>query len=108
MQEVRIVGISDPQDNNVVIATIGVQQDEPVNGTGDGDSAPDAALLEGTQNDKVLVRAERAGNGNGRVYHIDFTAFDGLESCAGSVQVAVPPTRNGDAVDDGPTVISIQ
>jgi len=85
-----------------------VYQDEPVNGTGDGDSAPDAALLTSTQNDKVLIRAERAGNGNGRVYHIDFTAFDGFESCAGSVQVAVPPSRNGEAIDDGPTVISIQ
>ena len=85
-----------------------VYQDEPVNGTGDGDSAPDAALLTSTQNDKVLIRAERAGNGNGRVYHIDFTAFDGYETCSGSVQVAVPPSRNGEAIDDGPTVMSIQ
>jgi hypothetical protein len=37
------------------------------------------------------VRAERAGGGNGRVYHIFFTASDGNGgSCSGIVNVGVP------------------
>lgn len=54
------------------------------------------------------VRAERAGSksvpGNGRIYHIAFTASDGLGgSCSGTVLVSVPHDQRGAAaVDDGP------
>ncbi len=42
-----------------------VSSNEPVNGTGDGDTAPDWQI---TGNLTVNLRAERAGNGSGRVY----------------------------------------
>lgn len=82
------------------IAITGVMQDEPVNGLGDGDTSPDAVL----QGDGVLLRAERGGNGNGRVYRIDFTASNAGGSCAGMVQVAVPQSMkgSGSALDGGP------
>ena len=77
-------------------------QDEPVNGTGDGDTAPDG---EGVGTPTALVRAERDGGGNGRYYHISFSATDVAgNSCTGVVLVSVPKSqgKNGEAVDDGP------
>jgi hypothetical protein len=49
------------------------------------------------------VRAERSGNGNGRVYTIYFTASDGHGgSTPGQVKVKVPKHLNSTAIDDGP------
>ncbi|HEU4389983.1 MAG TPA: hypothetical protein VFV34_19435, partial [Blastocatellia bacterium] len=74
-------------------------QDEPVDGTGDGNTCPDAT---GVGTSTAQVRAERSGNGNGRVYTDFFTATDGKGgSCQGSVQVGVPHNSHGTAVDDG-------
>ena len=44
-----------------------VSSNEPVNGTGDGDTAPDWVI---TGNLTVNLRAERSGSGSGRVYTI--------------------------------------
>ena len=101
MTSINIVGVTDPQDNSVAIIVLGVTQDEPINGLGDGDSSPDAFVTIGTPKDAVSLRAERGGVGNGRVYQIDFGASDGFESCVGSVQVTVPHSRKSTAVDDG-------
>jgi hypothetical protein len=87
MIPVKIVGVADPDNDRVVIKVVSVTQDEPVNGYADGDTSPDAVIL----SKWVLVRAERSGKGNGRVYEIKFTADDGHGgSCAGSVHVKVP------------------
>jgi hypothetical protein len=52
--------------------------------------------------DTAEVRAERVGSGNGRVYHVSFTATDELGlSCSGEVTVGVPRSRHGTPVDDG-------
>lgn len=52
------------------------------------------------------VRAERRGNGNGRVYTIYFTATDGRGGVAqGNVKVKVPKNPNSNAIDDGRTYI---
>jgi hypothetical protein len=45
---------------------------EPENGTGDGDIAPDVVISGGT----VQLRAERSGTGNGRSYTVVTTASD--------------------------------
>ncbi len=74
---------------------------KPVNSLESGDSSPDAVIQPGDPADTVLIRRERFKGGNGRVYEVAFTADDGFESCAGVVQVIVPPRRNSDAVDDG-------
>ncbi|MFH1147987.1 MAG: PKD domain-containing protein [Pseudomonadota bacterium] len=96
---VKVVGIADPDNDQVIVTITGVTQDEPVDGTGDGDTSPDAVI----QGDTVLLRAERAGNGNGRVYRISFTADDGAGGlCNGVVTVIVPKNaRQTDSVDDG-------
>ena len=64
-------------------------QDEPVSGSGDGESSPDAVIQVGDPADTVLIRRERSKDGNGRVYEVAFTADDGFESCAGVLQVSV-------------------
>jgi hypothetical protein len=51
-----------------------VTSNEPVNGTGDGDTAPDWQIVDAHH---VNLRAERSGNGNGRVYTITITCTDG-------------------------------
>lgn len=103
MKSVNIDGVmdSDAEFNTVTLQITSVTQDEPVNGLGDGDSSPDAVIQFGDPADSVLIRAERSGNGNGRVYSIGFTASDGFESCNGAVEVTVPHSRKSDSVDDG-------
>jgi hypothetical protein len=82
-----ILNVGDPNNADVSIKITGVTQDEPVNGLGDGDTSPDAVL----QADKVLLRVERDGNGNGRVYRVSFTASDSQGgACSGFVTVGVP------------------
>src|SRR5204863_5757447 len=65
---------------SIQILITAVTQDEPTNGLGDGDTAVDALIQ---PNGHVLIRAERSGNGNGRVYRIHFTALGGGgQSCS--------------------------
>ncbi|MCH7499042.1 MAG: hypothetical protein IH886_03405 [Nitrospinae bacterium] len=109
MKPVDIDGVMDTDDvefNDVTLQITTVTQDEPVNGLGDGDTSPDAVIQVSDPRDSVLIRAERSGNENGRVYQINFTASDGFESCIGSVQVTVPHSRKSIAVDDGQTTDS--
>jgi len=94
---VDILGVS---GDDVVIAITGVTQDEPVNGSGDGDTSPDAVA----QGSRALLRAERSGRGNGRVYHVHFMATDAQgQTCTGAVAVGVPHsmTPGSSPVDDG-------
>ena len=56
-----------------ITCQITVTSNEPENGTGDGDAAPDWEIL----NDHHLkLRAERAGNGNGRIYTVKISCTD--------------------------------
>ncbi len=97
---VAIMGVTDPEGDSVTITVTGVTQDEPVNGNGDGNTSPDAVIQAGS----ASVRAERSGNGNGRVYQISFTADDGHGgTCTGAVTVGVPHSQKKGvtAIDDG-------
>ena len=97
MSLVEITGVSDPNSNATITIT-SVTQDEPTNGLGDGDTAIDAVIdNDGT----VLLRAERAGTGDGRVYHVHFTATGYEGSASGVVTVSVPHNRKSPAVDGG-------
>ncbi|WP_456236590.1 DUF7948 domain-containing protein [Candidatus Nitrospira nitrificans] len=95
MTQVSIVGLTDPQNQTLTITYPTVKQDEPINGLGDGDTSPDAAV---SGND-ILLRAERAGSGNGRVYVVQFTATnaDGAH-CSGTVKVTVPHNKKDQAI----------
>jgi hypothetical protein len=93
--------VADPDGDDLTIVVSGVRQDEPLDGSGDGRTSPDAMI----ENGAALVRAERSGRGNGRVYHIAFTADDGKGgACAGEVTVCVPHDRGpkGTCADEGP------
>ena len=91
-------GNNDHDGDDVQITITSVTQDEPVNGLGDGDTSPDAAI----SGNNILLRAERAGNGNGRVYEVHFTAAKGQGgSCSGTVKVSAPRNKKDTAVDSG-------
>jgi hypothetical protein len=65
-----------------------ISSNEPVNGTGDGDTGPDWAILGGLRFD---LRAERAGTGTGRVYSVAVNCLDARgSSVVGSTTVLVP------------------
>ncbi|ARN73537.1 putative Ig domain-containing protein [Oceanicoccus sagamiensis] len=104
---VRIEGLTTPSGEAPDITVQCITQDEPLNGQGDGNTDYDAKLLSGN---KVKLRKERAGGGNGRVYHIDFLASDTAtgESCNGSVAVEVPHHKHGKAQDDGRLFSSVE
>ena len=64
-------------------------QDEPLNGKADGNTALDAKP--GPASNQVYLRAERSGQGNGRVYRIAFSGSDGQGgTCSGVALVGVP------------------
>jgi hypothetical protein len=66
-------------------------------------------IVEGVPADSLLIRRERAGPGDGRVYVIEFTASDGFDSCTGTVVLETPASRRGDpAVDSGQLYDSTQ
>ena len=67
---------------------ISVTSNEPISGTGDGDSAPDWEI---TGNLTLNLRAERAGSGTGRIYTITVQCTDSAgNSASGSTSVTVP------------------
>lgn len=73
------------------VTRLSVSSNEPVNGTGDGDTAPDWEVV----NDRLVrLRAERAGNGAGRTYTITITATDSAgQSSSRQVTVTVPKSQ---------------
>jgi hypothetical protein len=82
--------VNDACDSSPVTRIIAVESNEPVNGNGDGDTAPDWAV---TGNLTLNLRAERAGGGSGRVYTITVESRD----ASGNVsvkQVAVSVPHN--------------
>jgi len=98
MVEVEILNIIDPDDDPLDIEITAVMQDEPLEDNGDGAFEPDAFI----DGDKVQLRAERSGPGDGRVYHVYFTATDEHgAACEGEVLVGVPHSKKVDPLDDG-------
>ena len=56
-----------------IMRSLSVASNEPINGTGDGDTAPDWQVV---GPNLVRLRAERSGDGAGRIYTITITATD--------------------------------
>jgi hypothetical protein len=101
LETVSVQGVTDPNNDPVTITINTITQDEPVNGLGDGDTAPDGF---GVGTAQAQLRKERSGTGNGRVYALGFQADDGNGgTCSGTVRVGVPHDQgNGStAIDDG-------
>ncbi|NND81780.1 MAG: hypothetical protein HKN50_05055 [Gammaproteobacteria bacterium] len=108
---IDIEDVTDPDGDIVMITIDSIFQDEPLNTFGDGNTRPDG---EGVGTSIARVRAERSGTkkvpGDGRVYHISYTADDGIDQCSGVVQVGVPHDqgRRRVPVDGGPLYDSTQ
>jgi hypothetical protein len=96
---VPVLGVTDPDGDEVSIRIDGVAQDEPLSVVND----PMSADAWGVGSEQAQVRAERSGRGDGRVYHVHFTASDGLGgACTGAVTICVPHSRKRGCVDQGP------
>ncbi|MDY6989612.1 MAG: PKD domain-containing protein [Thermodesulfobacteriota bacterium] len=83
------------------VVSIEVTSDEPTAtapGAGGSKHAPDAQIAD----DGALLRAERSGNGDGRVYVITVTASDvSGNSASASASVKVNHNKKKEAVDSG-------
>ncbi|MDB6088873.1 MAG: Thermolysin metallopeptidase [Gammaproteobacteria bacterium] len=83
-----IVGVTDAFGLPTTITVTGIQQDEPVEARGSGNTGPDGS---GVGTSTASVRAERAGPGTGRIYFISFTATNTQGAqCSGMVEAFVP------------------
>jgi hypothetical protein len=92
---VGLAGATDPDGDAVSYEIRSVTQDEPVL------RGPDARR--GERSDQVWLRAERRGKGDGRVYRIEYLAWDGHgNACDGTATVVVPHDRaHPAALDSG-------
>jgi len=87
------VGISYTVTDNCgpVVTTLTVSSNEPLNGLGDGDTSPDWEVVD---NHHIRLRAERAGNGPGRIYLVTITATDSAgNSSSKTLSVRVPKSQ---------------
>ncbi|TML14106.1 MAG: hypothetical protein E6G39_08880 [Actinobacteria bacterium] len=90
----------DPEGESVALAIASVTQDEPLDFTGDGHTAPDADN-DALPANQVRLRAERSGNGDGRVYRVEVVATDSDgASCSKTISIGVPHDQGS-----GPTPI---
>jgi hypothetical protein len=80
--------VSDICDPEPVCLITEVASNEPVNGLGDGNTAPDWVITGGLT---VKLRAERSGKGNGRIYTITVECADSSgNSSTDTATVTVP------------------
>jgi hypothetical protein len=106
-----VASASDNCDPGVGIGSVriaSVTSDEPNNSGGSGNTTNDIVIAADCKS--VQLRAERMGNGNGRVYTITFKVTDASGNVStATAKVTVPHSQNGSAaLDDGPayTVLS--
>jgi len=105
MMPVNILGVTDPDGDPVTITILTITSDEATateKGAAGPKQAPDAS---GVGTSQAMLRAERSGIRDGRVYVISFMADDGKDgTCYGSVVVNVPRDQKSPscpAVDSG-------
>jgi len=88
---------SDDDGDNLTITITSIFQDEKVNAKGDGKTSPDGEI---TGDNTVDLRAESSGNGDGRIYVVTITAYDGNgASCSGDVIIGVPHDKKFNPID---------
>ncbi|MEM2140063.1 hypothetical protein [Nitrososphaera sp.] len=93
MVPITVQGVTDADGDAVTITITSIMQDEKTGKEADAS---------GVGTDTASVRAERDGKGDGRVYHIAFTADDGNGGVtAGEVTVTVPHDQSGSPAVDG-------
>ncbi len=83
------------------VAITRVTCDEPDDATGDGHTVGDMSI--GPRCDSVALRAERQGDGNGRVYAVDLAVEDdGGNIAVVTVKIRVPLAPDQAVVEDAP------
>lgn len=80
--------VRDAVDALPFVRIVSVTSSEPINGTGDGDSAPDWVV---TGPMSLELRAERAGTGNGRTYTIAVDCSDAAGNVTRGVTTVFVP-----------------
>jgi hypothetical protein len=85
------VVVSDNFDPNPVVELVSIVSNEPDDGLGDGDTADDIVIVDDFH---FQLRAERSGQGEGRIYTITYKVTDacGNETFA-VVTVSVPKSK---------------
>jgi hypothetical protein len=77
-----------------------VSSDELEDGSGDGNTLDDIIISEDCKS--VLLRRERKGNSDGRVYRINFNVDDGSGNSSSQIgKVYVPQNKNVAVIDSG-------
>jgi hypothetical protein len=80
-------------DNCPLTCVLTVSSNEPIDGLGDGDTAPDWQVID---DHNVRLRAERSGKGNGRIYTITTTCTDASNNTNTKTStVLVPKSMKG-------------
>ena len=100
------VTAADNFDSNPTVTLLSVTSNEPDDGLGDGDKANDIVIVDDYH---VQLRAERSGNGEGRIYTITYQATDACGNSAQANAIVTVPHDQGngqgqkDADVDGAT-----
>lgn len=83
--------VADDADPNVTVRLVSVTSNEPDNGQGDGDTSNDIVTIDTYH---FQLRAERAGNGNGRTYTLTYEAIDACgNTTTVTTTVSVPKSK---------------
>ncbi len=91
-------------DNCPLTCVLTVSSNEPINGLGDGDAAPDSEVVD---DHNVRLRAERAGKGGGRIYTITTTCTDASGNATVKTStVLVPSSMKGGSLPTAPAPAS--
>ena len=85
--------------DDVTIHSVWSDEVEDAIGLGDGETLDDIVI--GCDFQSVMLRKERQGGGNGRVYTVKLQLSDGCNTGYAYFKVSVPHSANGTAVDDG-------
>jgi hypothetical protein len=93
MRPVKVaVSVSDTCDQALTCEIASVSSNEPEYGIGDGDTAPDWQIT-GTLT--ANLRAERSGNGSGRVYSITVACTDASGNSSAKIATVIVPHDQG-------------
>ncbi len=100
---ISVVDACDPDVNisDIVITSVSSDEPEDAPGKGDGDTVKDIVIK---SSQTVDLRAERQGDGNGRVYTINFEVADKYGNIAeGACKILVPHDQGEEdaVIDDG-------
>ena len=84
MRKIRAtVTVEDTCDPSPSVVLTSITSNEPENGLGDGDTAPDIEGADyGTEDYTFFLRSERSGTGTGRIYTVTYTVTDGSGNTA--------------------------